>query len=74
MSEPPMPGRSGATTVRLLASRGISGRHMREVSAYPCSSTTAGPCPAVRYRSDTPPADAVLMAIVEELIMTCLDR
>ena len=42
-SEAPMPGRSGAMTVKVDASRGISGRHMREVSAWPCSSRTARP-------------------------------
>jgi hypothetical protein len=33
MAEPPIPGRSGATTVNRFASFGISGRHIRDVSA-----------------------------------------
>ena len=64
MSEPPIPGRSGAMTVKCSASRGISGLHIREVSAYPCSRTTAGPRPAVRYCSLTPPTLAVRTATV----------
>jgi hypothetical protein len=33
MADPPMPGRSGAITVKRDASRGISGLHIRDVSA-----------------------------------------
>src|SRR5271165_5363693 len=45
IEEFPMPGRSGAITVKRGASAIASGFHMRESSAYPCNRTTAGPCP-----------------------------
>src|ERR1700732_846494 len=63
IAESPIPGKSGAITVNRSASRGMIGLHIREVSAYPCSKITVGPCPAVKYCHRTPPPSAVREAI-----------
>src|ERR1700730_16615014 len=63
MSEPPIPGRSGAMTVKFGARRGISGRHMRGLWAWPRGGPSPGPSPAVRYCSFTPSTSAVRTAI-----------
>src|SRR5260370_38699893 len=59
IDESPIPGRSGAITVNFSASKGIRGRHIREVSANSCNKITVGPWPAVRYCSSTLSAFAV---------------
>src|SRR5208283_2736673 len=64
MSESPMPGKSGATTVNRSASSGMIGLHIREVSAYPCKSISGVPWPAVRQCTLTPSISTDRDAIV----------
>ncbi len=46
---PPIPGRSGATTVKRSASSGMTRRHSCELCGQPCSSTiVVAPDPARR--------------------------
>ena len=47
-SESPIPGRSGAMTVKRWARAGMMGFHICEVSAKPCMRMRDGPWPAVR--------------------------
>jgi hypothetical protein len=47
IEDSPIPGKSGAITVNFSPSCGKIGVHIREVSAYPCSRITVGPCPPV---------------------------
>src|SRR5947208_5429898 len=47
IDEAPIPGRSGASTVKRGASTFDRGFHMREDSAYPWIKTTGGPLPPI---------------------------
>ena len=44
----PWPRRSGAMTVKCFASAGMISSHVSELQVMPCSSTSAGPLPAMR--------------------------